>query len=494
MISPHLPILLIIVPLMAAPVCVFLRRVPNLTWYLAVAISWFCLADALAILTHVLTQGVWVYELGGWAAPWGIEYRVDPVNGFVLVIVATIGAVVSFYAKASVEAEIQPYRTYLFYSMFLLCLTGLLGITVTGDAFNLFVFLEISALSSYALISLGRNPRALMASYRYLVMGTLGATFYVIGIGLIYMMTGTLNMVDLAHRLPDVTHTRTIQAALAFMTVGIGLKVALFPMHTWLPNAYTYAPSAISAFLASTATKVAIYVLIRVYFTLFGQADIFDEFPIRDLLMVLALIAMFAGSLVAIWQNNVKRLLAYSSIAQIGYMVLGISLATEAGLTGGILHLFNHAMMKCALFLAVGCVFLRVGGVDIKDFEGLGKRMPWTMAAFVLAGLSLIGVPMTVGFISKWYLVIAVMELGWWPIAALILMSSLLAIIYVWRVVEAAYMKPVPEGAPEVAEAPLSMLVPTYVMTGAALYFGIDATRTVDAARAAAQFLLGSGS
>lgn len=494
MISPHLPVLMIVIPLMSAPVCVFFRRVPQVTWYIAVAISWFTFASAVSILTHVLNDGVIVYELGNWAAPWGIEYRVDPVNAFVLVIVSGVASIVAPYSRASVRAEIQGYRTYLFNAMFLLCLTGLLGITITGDAFNLFVFLEISALSSYALISLGRDPRALMASYRYLVMGTLGATFYVIGIGLIYMMTGTLNIMDLAARLPAVTHTRTIQAALAFMTVGIGLKLALFPMHLWLPNAYTYAPSAVSAFLAATATKVSIYVLIRVYFTIFGQADIFDEFPIRDLLMILALIAMFAGSLVAVWQANVKRLLAYSSVAQIGYMVLGISLATQAGLTGGILHLFNHALMKCALFLAVGCVFMRVGGVDIKNFEGLGKRMPWTMAAFVLAGLSLIGVPMTVGFVSKWYLVKAVMELGWWPIAALILISSLLAIIYVWRVVEAAYMKPVPEGAPEIKEAPLSMLVPTYVMTAAAFYFGIDATRSVDAAEAAAKYLLGSGS
>jgi multicomponent Na+:H+ antiporter subunit D len=250
----------------------------------------------------------------------------------------------------------------------------------------------------------------------------------------------------------------------------------------------------VTAFLASTATKVAVYVLIRMYFTLFAGAEIFETFPVRETLMVLAIAGMFAGSFVAIFQDNVKRLLAYSSVAQIGYMVLGISFATVTGLTGGIVHLFNHALMKCALFLAIGCVFMRLGNVDIKSMAGLGRRMPLTMAAFVVAGLSLIGIPATVGFISKWYLIKASLEQGWWPVAALIVMSSLLALVYVWRVVEAAYLREPPEGQGEVAEAPVAMLVPTWIMAGAAVYFGIDATRTVGLAQAAAKLLMGSGS
>ena len=373
--------------------------------------------------------------------------------------------------------------------MYRLCLAGLLGIAVTGDAFNLFVFLEISSLSSYVLIGLGSDRRALTAAFRYLVMGTIGATFYLIGVGLMYMMTGTLNIADLATLIPAIADTRTIQAALAFLTVGLGLKLALFPLHLWLPNAYTYAPSVVTVFLAATATKVAAYALIRMLFTVFGDVQVLEALPFRSVLMGLAVLAMFVGSTVAIFQDNVKRMLAYSSIAQIGYIILGVSFATVTGLTGGIIHLFNHSLMKGALFMVMGCVFMGAGSVHIRDLEGMGRRMPLTMAAFVVAGLSLIGVPPSVGFISKWILIQAALEAGLWPIAVLILANSLLAVIYIWRVVETAYFRPVPEGAGAI-RVPLSMLAPLWVLTGASVYFGLDATRTLEVARSAAIFLL----
>ncbi|MDP6927988.1 MAG: proton-conducting transporter membrane subunit, partial [Rhodospirillales bacterium] len=266
-----------------------------------------------------------VYELGSWAAPWGIEYRVDTLNAFVLVIVSSISTVVMPFARKTVEREIPANRIYLFYTMLLLCMTGLLGITITGDAFNLFVFLEISSLSTYVLISFGKDRRALTAAYRYLIMGTIGATFYIIGVGLMYMVTGSLNITDLANLVPTIADNRTIQAALGFLTVGLALKAALFPMHMWLPNAYAYAPSAVTVFLASTATKVAIYAFIRVVFTIFGDINILAVLPVRSLLMSLAVLAIFAGSAVAIYQTDAKRLLAYSSVAQIGYIMLGVS-------------------------------------------------------------------------------------------------------------------------------------------------------------------------
>ena len=488
----HLPILQVIVPLLAAPLAVVIRHKDG-AWLLATVSSWFSLAISIALLLQVQETGIITYELGGWAAPWGIEYRVDTVGAFVLVIVSAIGAVVTPYARDSVLAEVDEPRIYLFYAMYLLCLAGLLGITITGDVFNLFVFLEISSLSTYVLISLGKDRRALTASYRYLILGTIGATFYIIGVGLMYMMTGSLNMADLASLLPAVSESRTALVALAFLTTGISLKLALFPLHAWLPNAYTYAPSAVTAFLAATATKVAIYVLIRIFFTVFGGLDVFEGMGLGSALLFLALAGMFAASAVAIWQNNIKRLLAYSSVAQVGYMILGISLATATGLTGGLIHIFNHALMKCALFLAVGGVFLRIGSVYLHDLQGLGRRMPWTMAAIVLAGLSLIGVPLTVGFVSKWTLVQAVIEKEMGFVAVLILLSSLLAVVYVWRIIETAYFKPVPEGAPVVAEAPLSMLIPTWIMVGASLYFGIDADGMLNVARAAATTLVGGG-
>ena len=490
MISANLPILHVIIPLIGAPLSLMFRRSPTGAWLLALIISWFTLADSLALLLIVSGGEVVSYDIGNWAAPWGIEYRVDMLAAYLIVIVSGIGAVTMLYARQSVEAEIPRDRIYLFYTMYLLTLSGLLGIATTGDAFNLFVFLEISSLSTYVMVSLGAERRALTAAFRYLVLGTVGATFYVIGVGLMYQMTGTLNMADLANRLPEVAETRTILAAVAFLTVGIGLKLGLFPVHVWLPNAYTYAPSVVTAFLAATATKVAVYVLIRIYYTLF-KGGIFETLPVDEILLALSLVAVVAMSAVAIFQTNVKRLLAYSSVAQIGYMLIGISLVTITGLTAGILHLFNHALMKGALFLALGCVFFRIRSVNVDDMAGLGKVMPWTMAAFVTGGLSLIGIPLTVGFVSKWYLILASLEKEWWPLAAVILFSSLLAVIYMWRVIEVAYFRERPAGAATISEAPLAMLVPMWVLVGANVYFGIDTDLTVGTARAAATFLMG---
>ena len=318
----------------------------------------------------------------------------------------------------------------------------MLGILATGDAFNVFVFLEISSLSAYALIALGKDRRALWASYQYLIMGTIGATFILIGIGLMYQMTGTLNMEDLSIRLPAVAQTRTVFTAFAFVIVGICLKLAMFPLHLWLPNAYAYAPSIVTAFFAATATKVAIYLLIRFTFSVYGLSFSFTHLPLQVLFVVLGLVGIFAASLAAIYQTNVKHMFAYSSIAQIGYMIVGYSVSTVTGLTATLLHVFNHALMKGALFVALGAVMYRIGSVQLTQFHGLGRQMPFTMAAIVIGGLSLIGVPLTVGFVSKWYLIFAVIEKGWWPVAVLILFGSLLAIVYVWRIVEAAYFKP----------------------------------------------------
>jgi multicomponent Na+:H+ antiporter subunit D len=491
MILLHLPALQVVVPLMAAPTCMILRN-GKAAWALALVITWAAFAVALSLLLQVLDSGPISYAIGGWEPPWGIEYRVDTLGAFVLVIVTSIGALVVPFARASVEREVASDRIYLFYTMYLLCLAGLLGITITGDAFNLFVFLEISSLSSYVLISLGRDRRALTAAFRYLILGTIGATFYIIGVGMMYMVTGTLNIADLAARLPMMLDSRTVHMALAFLTVGISLKLALFPLHLWLPNAYAFAPTAVTVFLAATATKVAVYVMFRIVYTVFGGPAIFEVVPIDQMLMGLGMLSMIGASLVAVFQNNVKRLLAYSSLSQIGYMILGLSLANVAGIAGGIVHLFNHAMMKGALFMAMGCIFYRVGSVQIDSLAGLGRRMPFTMAGVMVGGLSLIGAPLTVGFVSKWYLIQGALERGLWPVALVILASGLLALIYVWRIVEVAYFRPSPDGETRIREAPLSMLIPLGILSVVCIVFGIDATATMDVAFAAARALIGS--
>ncbi len=486
----HLPIFQVLVPLMAAPLCLLLNR-SKLVWLFALFTSALAFLISCLILQQVVDSGTIIYKLGGWDAPWGIEYRIDKLNAFLLLIITAISTVVLLAAQTSIEKEIAADKQSLFYILFLLSLTGMLGIVATGDAFNVFVFLEISSLSAYALIALSRDRRALWASYQYLIMGTIGATFILIGIGLMYQMTGTLNMEDLSKRLPEVEQTRTVFTAFAFVIVGVCLKLALFPLHLWLPNSYAYAPSIVTAFFAATATKVAIYLLIRFTYSVFGLSFAFTSLPLQILFMSLGLLGVFVASTAAIYQTNVKHLFAYSSIAQIGYMIIGFSISTVTGLTATLLHLFNHALMKGAVFLALGAVMYRIGGVQISQLQGIGRQMPLTMAAIVIGGLSLIGVPLTVGFVSKWYLLMALIETNQWPIAVLVLLGSLLAVIYVWRVVEIAYFRPALPGSEKIKEAPLSFLLPIWILVFANIYFGIDTRLSVQVAEAAAQSLFG---
>ena len=486
----HLPILQVIVPLMAAPACLILRK-PKLVWLFTLLTSALAFVISILLLQQVMTDGTISYELGGWSPPWGIEYRIDKLNAFIALIISGVSTVVLLAAQTSIEKEIPKENHTLFYILYLLSLTGMLGIVTTGDAFNVFVFLEISSLSAYSLIALGRDRRALWASFQYLIMGTIGATFILIGIGLMYQMTGTLNMADLAERLPEVAETRTVTTAYVFFIVGVCLKLALFPLHLWLPNAYAHAPSIVTAFFAATSTKVAAYLLIRFTFSIFGVSFSFTTLPMETLFLALGLLGIFVASTVAIYQDNIKHVFAYSSVAQIGYMIVGFSMSSHAGLSAMLLHVFNHALMKGALFLALGAVLYRVGSTQLRDFQGLGRQMPLTMGAIVVAGLSLIGVPLTVGFVSKWYLVVAAIEKGWWPVAGLILLGSLLAVVYVWRIVETAYFKAPMAGKELVQEAPMALLIPVWILVGANVYFGIDTRLSVEIATAAAQSLFG---
>lgn len=489
----QLPVLPIVIPLITAPIALLLPqgRAPHL-W--ATLISWVTFAASAWLLATVAQSGMISYHLGDWAPPLGIEYRVDLANALVLLLVSGIAALVMPFAYESVKSEIDERQSTLFYCAMLICMTGLMGVTITGDAFNVFVFLEISSLSTYALIAMGarRDRRALTAAFNYLVMGTIGATFFVIGIGLLYQATGTLNMADLHDRLAGQDN-RMVQAGFAFILVGMGLKLAMFPMHLWLPNAYTYAPSAVTAFLAATATKVAVYVLIRFFYSVFNFDFAFIGAAFTYVLLPLGLTGMFIASLVAIFQEDVKRMLAYSSVAQIGYMLLGLSFATVEGLTASLVHVFNHALMKGALFMAVACVVLRVGSHSIHAFNGLAKRMPFTTWAFLLSGLSLIGVPLTVGFISKWYLLEAAFGAGHWYAGFLIVASSLIALLYVGRVAEVMLLRePATEGPLAITEkdAPLSMLIPMWVLVAANIYFGVRTDLTGGLAERAASSLM----
>ncbi len=491
--SAHLPVLQVVVPLMMAPLVVLLRP-RGLAWAAATAASLMAFAIALELASQVLGGAAPRYALGGWAAPYGIELRVDDLSALLLLIVTGASSAALLAARRSIDDAIETQRQPLFYAAWLLALAGLAGIVVSADAFNIFVFMEISSLASYVLVAGGPDRRALPAVFKYLVMGTIGATFYLIGVGLVYMMTGTLNLADMEMRIHEVADQRPILVAAGFITVGLALKAALFPLHVWLPNAYTFAPHAVTVFLAACATKVSLYVLLRFDFVVFQQNLVGHEAQFAAFLMPLAVLAILVGSAVALFENNVKRLLAYSSVAQIGYILLGASLVTVAGLSAGVLHMFNHALAKGALFLAVMSLATRFAGLNLSDLAGAARSMPWTMAALLLAGLSLVGVPGTAGFVSKWYLVTAALQEGPAGIAlvAVIVAGSLMAVAYLWRIVEAAWFTEPAEGAGSPpGEAPLPMLAITWAAALANVAFGFVTSGQRELAERAAAALMG---
>lgn len=485
----HLPVLIVVVPLLAGALIVLINHRKG-AWLITLLTSTFLLYASVQLI-QMLDQGrVISYTLGGWSPPLGIELRIDGLSALMVLILSISAFLVSIYALKSVEKEISEQNHVAFYTALLLVIAGLIGISVTADAFNIFVFLEISSLSTYALISMGRDRRALHASYHYLIMGTIGATFILIGIGFMYVMTGTLNIEDLAERLPAVSDTNAIRAAFAFITIGVGIKAAMLPLHQWLPNAYAYSPSVVSTFLAATATKVAVYVLIRFVLSLYGIEFSLVEMPFDNLLMILGTIGVLAGSVYAVYQSNVKRMLAYSSVAQIGYILLAIGLASQPGFTAALLHMFNHALIKGTLFMALGIIFYRFASTELSAMSGMGKTMPLTMAAFTIGGLSLIGIPGTAGFVSKWYLVTALLDASLWPLALLILVASILTLVYVGRVIEVAYFKPVPEGRTR-QKVPLTMIVALWIFALGNIYFGLETDISLGLSSLAVNQLIG---
>jgi multicomponent Na+:H+ antiporter subunit D len=321
------------------------------------------------------------YYIGNWAPPWGIEYVIDHLGAFMVVIISSMSLFAAIYAKKTVEKEL-PTKIVPFYTTFLLLITGLLGIVATGDMFNLYVLLEIASLAGYALIAVGED-RATIASLRYVIMGTVGACFYLIGLGYLYIITGSLNMEDLRILLPPLYSNRALQAAFVFIFIGFGIKIALFPLHTWQPDAYTFAPSPVSVILSTAMAKTSVYALIRIIFSVFTLNFITRFVPIFDIICWISAIAMIFGSIYAIVQFNLKRMLAYSSIANVGYIMLGVGLSTSTtlGLTPALMHILNHTLMKGCMFMAA-CAFMHKAGLrDIRDFTGLGRRMPNTCCA-----------------------------------------------------------------------------------------------------------------
>jgi multicomponent Na+:H+ antiporter subunit D len=470
--SPALPVLILLASAISIPLFALIRK--GLAFAIALFITALTVALGILNVTKVLHSGPIHYHMGGWIPPIGIEYTLDHLSAFILLVINSISLIVLIHSKRAVDREIPDKGKHVpYYAVWLLMMCGFNGIVVTGDFFNLYVWLEIASLSLYGLIAVG-STKAPVAAFRYLVMGTIGACFYLLGLGFLFTISGSLNMADMKAILPLIPQQPTVIIGLALIVAGMGIKMALFPLHGWLPDSYTYAPSSSSALIAPIGTKVGAYVLIRVLFFIFGADYVVRTLPVTTIIAWLAAFGIIYGSIMAIAQKELKRMLAYSSIAQIGYIGLGIGLANPLGFIGAVLHIMNHACMKALLFLVAGNYRMKFGHSRIPDFdESVRKKMPWTTAAFTVGALSMVGVPPAVGFFSKWYLALGTIKNSNWIFLAVILASSLLNAVYFFRVIERVYMVKGNSRNSRKEEVKASMLVPVLVLAAAILVLGL---------------------
>lgn len=485
----HLPILIILVPLLMAFVVALMGLVrPWTAFPLTITAVLASSVASIWALASVVGRIPLRYSLGGWAPPVGIEYVIDPISGFVATIVSVVAFLVLIGTRRMALREMGD-RLGPFYGTVLMMLTGLLGIVVTGDLFNVFVFLEISSLATYGLVFMG-GPKAMVASFRYLIVGTAGGALYLLGVGYLYFSTGTLNMADMAARLPDVMESRSVLAGTVLIFVGLSVKVAIVPLHWWLPDAYNFAPSSVNALIAPISTKVAAYVMLRMFQTVFPNGYLAEATPVASMLMILGLTGAIVGGVAALAQSDLRRVLAYSSISQLGLIAAGIGLGSSLAAAAALFHIMAHSMMKAALFLVASAIRYRTAQVEIDRMAGLARVMPVTMAAFLVASLSMVGVPPTAGFFSKLYLVQAGIQAGMWPVALVVLMSGLLTAAYLLRVLERAYFRDLPTEIDEgnnlsnaestaitavrnAKEVRLETLVPTLLLVAGVVVLGV---------------------
>jgi multicomponent Na+:H+ antiporter subunit D len=475
----HFPALIIIAPLLSAFVIVIAGWLNKKYCFpLAAAALGISLLAAIAMLGRVMTSGPISYHMAGWAPPLGIEYNVDHLSALVLVVVAAVACINLIATQRIVQRDFSE-KTGSFYGLYNLFVTGLLGVVITGDAFNLFVLLEITALTGYALIGMG-NGHAPLASLNYIFMGTIGASFYLLGIGYLYLATGTLNMADLAAHLVAISGSKVVLAAFLICLTGLFMKMALFPLHAWLPNAYTYAPSAAAGIIAPLTTKVMVYVLIRITLFVFTPGFTFARLPLNHAMVWLAVIAIVMGSILALAQKSLKKMLVYIIVAEVGYMVGGLWLGNRIGITGSILHIVNDAAMTLCVFLAAGSLLFKLKADTFGALRGSFRKMPITMTALVVGGLSIIGVPPTCGFFSKWYLITGALDAGQYQFVVALLLSSLINVVLFFRIFEFGYFEPSNgrEGhhdlsATKINEAPLSMVAMLLLVSAGLIALGL---------------------
>lgn len=426
-------------------------------------------------LARTLEDGQLTHPVGGWAAPLGIEYVLDPLAGFIALLIAGIGLLVIVY-PTRVGLGTEASRGLQLYPLILLLLGALMGVAVAGDLFNLFVSLEIYSIASYALIALG-GPAAAVASFRYLLIGTVGSSLYLLGVGFMYFTTGTLSMASVGQALQGLTDSPTTAAAVALVVVGLGIKMAIFPLHGWLPDAHSHAPPGVAALLAAVQVKVAAYALVRILFDVFPRGYVTEQLPVTRLITWFGAAGIVVGSVMAIRQRDIKRMLAHSTVAQLGYIAVGIGLGTPLALIGALLHVVTHAAMKACMFFIAGGVLSVAGTKRLDHYAGLGRLMPWSMTGFTVAAISMVGLPPTAGFISKWYLVSGAVDADQWLIAAVVVGASVLTLVYFLRILEPLWFgtpaHDLPVNPRDVRDPRAAVLIPVAVLTLVVVVLGV---------------------
>ncbi|SFS96000.1 proton-conducting transporter transmembrane domain-containing protein [Halostagnicola kamekurae] len=445
--SSALPVLLIVVPIIAAVVPIALGlRYDRTGWSVAAVTTTGLFAMSVSLAATVFVDGASVtHELGDFPPEYGIELVADPLSTLVVLLVTLIAAGVLAITR------LGGPRGNVFYTGYLLLTGGLLGLALTGDVFNMFVFLEIVGLGTYALISSGDGPESAVAALKYLILGTIGASFYLIGVAFLFMATGTLNMAELADVLQNGTldqqQLSLVRTAFAFIFVGFSIKVAQWPLHTWQPDAYQHAPDGVTPLIAALVSTVAAYALGRILFDVFGPEFLIQTPYASEIIVTVGSVSVVAGSALAAIQTDVKRMFAYSSVSQFGLVVAAYGVVTETAFTGAVIHLIGHGILKAGLFGAACVVSLGYGARTVDEYAGLARERPVSAAGVGVLLAALVGIPPSAGFVGKWYIALGAVQAEAWPVAAVILLSTMFTLAYAARVLEKMYFTPPAETA-----------------------------------------------
>jgi multicomponent Na+:H+ antiporter subunit D len=484
----NLLIMQIIIPLAGGLLSFLLPK--RFSWLFATVIMLATCVISLLLFKLSLGSLPVFYNLGDWSFAIGIEYKLDKLNSFFMLLVSSL-AFLNILAMRSLTAyEIDEEKYPLFFGLFLIAITGLLGIAISNDIFNIYVLLEVNAIASYALVASGTKKESKKAAFEYLIFGTIGSTLILFGIGFIYALVGSLNLTQISQIMPGLLDNNAAIAGITLIILGVLMKAALFPLSSWLVNIYQGAPSFVSSILASCSNKIGIYLLLRFFFDVFKLNQYSFEY-LEIILLVTAMVAIFVCAFFALKQTNIKRYLAYSSLSQIGFIILSIALASKISISGALIYSLTHALEKTALFLAIGyMVSYYTNSEEIDDFAGLARSRPFISVLVIINLLSTVGIPLTAGFVGKWQILKATLASDIWYIL-IVSIAVLFTFSYIFKFVELLIIqKPKSEVQPS-SRGVLCLGVITF-MTMLNLYIGMNHQYLLDIVNQISQIMIKS--